>query len=143
MSAHLYYENCPSATVLCGVVFPGATYLYGPRVFVITEFDCTCKNKGIIKWTSSYFLGLSLKYYTTYILAYKRRNFGQQFADYSSILLIRESKIWSRETWYFPLFVWTSKPLIREIKNHILVIFFNLFFHCDLHAIQLMREYVR
>ncbi len=24
MSAHLYYENCPSATVLCGVVFPGA-----------------------------------------------------------------------------------------------------------------------
>ena len=24
MSAHLYYENCPSATVFCGVVFPGA-----------------------------------------------------------------------------------------------------------------------
>jgi hypothetical protein len=23
-SAHLYYENCPSATVFCGVVFPGA-----------------------------------------------------------------------------------------------------------------------
>ncbi len=27
MSAHLYYENCPSATVLCGVVFPGANFL--------------------------------------------------------------------------------------------------------------------
>jgi hypothetical protein len=26
-SAHLYYENCPFATVFCGVVFPGAQFL--------------------------------------------------------------------------------------------------------------------
>jgi hypothetical protein len=27
-SAHLYYENCPFATVFCGVIFPGANFFF-------------------------------------------------------------------------------------------------------------------